>query len=122
VEDHKMNQLVARRTLEKHFPNVNLTIANHGGEAVEILETTQFDLILMDIQMPVMDGNETTEHIRTKMPHIKTPILAMTAHAYISKDNAFKAYGFDDFVLKPFELEDFFTKMHKYSGKNFENL
>ncbi|MFM2267577.1 MAG: hypothetical protein RL757_1018 [Bacteroidota bacterium] len=122
VEDHKMNQLVARRTLEKHFPNVTFKIANHGGEAVDILENETFDLILMDIQMPVMDGNETTEHIRTNMKHIKTPILAMTAHAYISKDNAFKAYGFNDFVLKPFELEDFFAKMHKYAGKNFEDL
>lgn len=115
VEDHKMNQIVARKTLEKQFPNIQMTIANHGKEAVDILEGgARFNIILMDIQMPVMDGNETVAYIRQNMPYITTPILAMTAHAYISKDNIFKSYGFDDFVLKPFEPEQLFTKIHKY--------
>jgi CheY-like chemotaxis protein len=48
------------------------------------------------------------------MPNFKTPVLAMTAHAYISKDNIFKTYGFDDFVLKPFEPEQLFSKIHQY--------
>jgi signal transduction histidine kinase len=115
VEDHKMNQMVARMTLEKHFENINITIANHGQEAIDILQTgAMFDIIMMDIQMPVMDGNETTAYIRKKMPEIKTPILAMTAHAYISKDNIFKNYGFDDFVLKPFDPEQLFYKIYKF--------
>lgn len=118
VEDHKINQIVARRTLEKEFPNIRLVIANHGKEAIEILEKQKFDLILMDIQMPVMDGNETTEYIRKQMPQVVSPILAMTAHAYISKDNIFKSYGFDDFVLKPFEPEQLFSKIHEYLDKS----
>jgi CheY-like chemotaxis protein len=118
TEDHKMNQIVAKKTLEKHFPNIQLKIANHGREALDILEKTpDFDVILMDIQMPVMDGNETTAYIRQHMPHVTAPILAMTAHAYISKDEIFKTYGFDNFVLKPFEPEDLFSKIHLYLNK-----
>lgn len=118
VEDHKINQIVARKTLEKEFPNIRLVIANHGKEAIEILEKRKFNLILMDIQMPVMDGNETTQYIRKNMPEVLSPILAMTAHAYISKDNIFKSYGFDDFVLKPFEPEQLFSKIHEYLDKS----
>lgn len=115
VEDHKMNQIVAKKTLEKQFSNMSLTIANHGREALDILEGGKvFDVILMDIQMPVMDGNETIAYIRKNMPDLKTPILAMTAHAYISKDNIFKTQGFDDLVLKPFEPEQLFSKIHFY--------
>jgi signal transduction histidine kinase len=115
VEDHKMNQIVAKKTLEKQFLGINITIANHGREALDILEVNNdFDVILMDIQMPVMDGNETVAYIRQNMPQVTTPILAMTAHAYISKDNIFKSYGFDDFVLKPFEPNQLFAKIHHY--------
>ena len=119
VEDHKMNQLVAKKTLLKKWENINITIANHGGEAVEILGKEKFDIILMDIQMPIMDGYETTMHIRNNMPEIsKIPILAMTAHAHISKDEKFKEYGMDDFVLKPFEPEQLFYKIAKYVNDN----
>ncbi len=122
VEDHKMNQIVARKTLEKQFSNIQMTIANHGREAIDILESgAKFDVILMDIQMPVMDGNEAVAYIRQNMPEITTPILAMTAHAYISKDNIFKSYGFDDFVLKPFEPEQFFSKIHYYLDKSHQS-
>jgi signal transduction histidine kinase len=115
VEDHKMNQIVARKTIERQFKNVAMTIANHGREALDILaDGNQYDIILMDIQMPVMDGNETVAYIREHLPNLKTPILAMTAHANISKDNIFKSYGFDDFVLKPFEPEQLFAKIHLY--------
>ncbi len=115
VEDHKMNQIVAKKTLEKQFLGINITIANHGREALDILEVhNDFDVILMDIQMPIMDGNETVAYIRQNMPQITTPILAMTAHAYISKDNIFKSYGFDNFVLKPFEPHQLFAKIHHY--------
>ena len=119
VEDHKMNQLVARKTLKKKWDKINITIANHGGEAVDILSKEKFDIILMDIQMPIMDGYETTHHIRHNMPEIADiPILAMTAHAHISKDEKFKEYGMDDYVLKPFEPKQLFYKIAKYVNKN----
>ncbi len=116
VEDNKLNQLVAKKTLEKQWSNISLKIANHGGEAVEILKEEHFDIILMDIQMPVMDGYETTEFIRKNMPdRAAIPILAMTAFAHISKEDKFKEFGLDDFVLKPFDPEDFYHKVALYS-------
>ena len=122
VEDHKMNQLVAKKTLTKKWEKIHITIANNGKEAVEILEknTDPYDIILMDIQMPIMDGYETTDHIRNKMTAelAAMPILAMTAHAHISKDEKFKEYGMDDFVLKPFEPEQLFNKIAKYANRN----
>jgi signal transduction histidine kinase len=115
VEDHKINQMVARKTLERQFDNIAITVAENGRECLDILETgNEFDIILLDIQMPIMDGNETIAYIRENMPNFKTPVLAMTAHAYISKDNIFKTYGFDDYVLKPFEPEQLFSKIHIY--------
>ena len=115
VEDHKMNQIVARKTLERQFDNIIIQIAENGKECLEILKQgSVFDIILMDIQMPIMDGTETIAYIREYIPNIKTPILAMTAHANISKDDSFKTYGFDDYVLKPFEPEQFFEKIHYY--------
>lgn len=123
VEDHKMNQLVARKTLEKKYEGIDLTIADNGKIAVDILAEEDFDIVLMDIQMPVMDGYEAVSHVRSEMPqknHI--PILAMTAHAHISKDEKFKEYGFDDFVLKPFDPDQLFTKIATYvNGNNNTN-
>lgn len=119
VEDHKLNQLVACKTLEKQFPNAQITIAEHGKRAIELLESQVFDLILMDLQMPVMDGEETTRYIRRQMPeHIaRLPILAMTAHAHISKDSQFLEMGMDDYVLKPFEPEQLFEKIGQWVGQ-----
>ena len=124
VEDHKMNQLVARKTLEKQFPNIRLTIAENGREAVNFIEKAlvskeipAFDIVLMDIQMPVMDGNEATAFIRENLGDAakKLPILAMTAHAHISKNGQFREFGFNDFVLKPFEPEQLFEKIAEYA-------
>ena len=119
VEDHKMNQLVARKTLQKQWGNIDLTIADNGQIAIDILKENTFDIILMDIQMPVMDGYETTQYIRNNMTEeiAKIPILAMTAHAHISKDEKFKEYGMDDFVLKPFEPKQLFQKVTTYVNK-----
>ncbi|MBT8220730.1 MAG: response regulator [Bacteroidia bacterium] len=119
VEDHKMNQLVAKKTLEKQWPDIELIIANNGQEAIEILKEKSFDLILMDIQMPVMDGYEATKHIRDNMDSAvnSIPVLAMTAHAHIAKDEKFKEHGFDDYVLKPFEPQQLFGKIVKYARR-----
>jgi len=117
VEDHKMNQLVAKKTLEKQWENIRITIANDGKEAIDILEKEIFDIILMDIQMPNMNGYEATQHIRQQMrPEIaQIPILAMTAHAHISQDGKFREYGMDDYVLKPFDPEQLFKKIGQYT-------
>lgn len=119
VEDHKMNQLVARKTLERKWGNIQLTIAENGQIAVDLLKEKDFDIVLMDIQMPVMDGYEATKYIREKFPPEKASmkILAMTAHAHVSKDEKFKEYGMDDYVLKPFKPEELFYKISKYAKR-----
>ena len=91
-------------------------VAENGKLGVEKLKEADFDIILMDIQMPVMDGYEATQYIRANMEAHKAelPILAMTAHANIAEDDKFKDYGMDDYVLKPFKPEQLFSKIGHY--------
>ena len=119
VEDHKMNQLVAIKTLEKHWSDIEITVANDGQEGVAILAEKDFDIILMDIQMPNMNGYEATAYIRHKMSPKKAeiPILAMTAHAHVAKNEKFREYGMDDCILKPFEPKELFRKITEYTFK-----
>lgn len=116
VEDHKLNQIVAKRTIEKEWSNVKISIANNGQESLDILAEKDFDIILMDVQMPVMDGIEATHKIRNEFPEdkAKTPILVMTAHAHMSQNEKYKEYGMDDCVLKPFQPKDLFSKIAYY--------
>lgn len=116
AEDQKMNQIVAKKIIEGEWPNIQVVIANNGREAVDYLYDQHFDLILMDIQMPEMDGYEATHFIRNHFgaPKSNIPILAMTAHAFISKEEKYKDYGMDDFVLKPFDPKQLFRKIAQH--------
>jgi len=115
-EDHMINRIVATKTLLKQFPNINLEVAENGKLGIEKLRKGDFDIVLMDIQMPIMDGYEATQYIRANMDgdKAKLPILAMTAHANIAEDDSFKKYGLDDYVLKPFKPEQLFSKIGHY--------
>ena len=107
VEDHKMNQVVAKKILQKLFPNIEIDIAENGRVCIDILASgAEYNLILMDIQMPILDGTEATAWIRNNLPDLKTPIWAMSAHAFMSKRDTYLAQGFNDFVLKPFHPDD----------------
>ena len=101
AEDNKINQFVARRLLEKHGHTV--TVAGNGYEAVSLLDGETFDLVLMDVQMPEMDGFEATAAIRVKENgtgrHI--PIIAMTAHAMKGDEERCLQAGMDSYVPKP---------------------
>jgi signal transduction histidine kinase/DNA-binding response OmpR family regulator len=101
AEDNKINQFVARRMLEKHGHTV--TVAGNGYEAVSLLDRADFDLVLMDVQMPEMDGFEATAAIRVKENgtgrHI--PIIAMTAHAMKGDEERCLQAGMDSYVPKP---------------------
>lgn len=103
VEDNAINQLYATSILEKWKANVS--IANNGQEAIEQLAMEQFDLILMDIQMPVMNGLAATQHIRTVLK-LDTPIIALTANAIKGEAERYKQAGMDTYVSKPFEEEE----------------
>ena len=119
VEDNMLNQMVAKKTLQKKWPDIDITIANNGQLGVDAVREKKFDIVLMDIQMPIMDGYEATVYIRANMPPevASMPILAMTAHANIAKDHSYREYGMDDFVLKPFKPEQLFGKIAQYVNK-----
>ena len=111
VEDNEMNRLVACNTLALF--NVKVTQAVNGEDAVNILKKKSFDIILMDIQMPVMDGIEATKIIRNSL-NIQTPVIALTANALKTKIEACMAIGMNDYITKPFEDQDLFRVMARY--------
>ena len=111
VEDNAVNRKLATALLEKH--GYSAATAQNGKEALEILEGERFDLILMDVQMPVMDGLEATRLIRAKERatggHI--PIVALTAHAMKGDRERCLAAGADDYVAKPIRIADVIAAM-----------
>lgn len=103
VEDNLINQLVARGFLDKL--GVSFEIANNGLEAVEkIALDDHFDAVLMDLQMPIMDGFEATRHIRAQSRGRRLPILAMTAAVMTHDKEAAIAAGMDDHIAKPIDF------------------
>lgn len=117
VEDNKMNQLLAQKFLMKLGANVS--VADHGKDAIFLLKSDEFDMILMDLQMPVMDGFEATRIIRENMPeNIKDiPIIAMTAHTIKGVEEKCMELGLTDFISKPILLENLREKMTQVMSK-----
>ncbi|MCP4440915.1 MAG: PAS domain S-box protein [Aureispira sp.] len=112
VDDNVLNRkLVAVRL--KHY-NCTYDFAVNGQEAIGLTNTQQYDLILMDIQMPVMDGIEATIKIREVNPTI--PIVAITAHALQREKQKCFEIGMNDYLSKPFKKEDFHEMLMKYLG------
>ncbi|MBC72020.1 7TM diverse intracellular signaling domain-containing protein [Flagellimonas abyssi] len=115
VEDNKMNQTVVKLLFKKNWANANLTIANHGKEALEIMKEQSFDIILMDLQMPEMDGFETTSIIRNGQANCdpKVPIIVLTADNTSSTRKKIFELGANDLVTKPVNGPLLFSKMSK---------
>jgi CheY-like chemotaxis protein len=118
VEDNKVNQMVATRLLASEGHSV--TVAQHGGEALEKVASHEFDLILMDMQMPVMGGIEASERIRRReqensLP--RCPIIAMTANVLESDREHCIAAGMDDFVGKPIQAVHFKALIARYAAR-----
>jgi signal transduction histidine kinase/CheY-like chemotaxis protein len=105
VEDMLLNQNLVKKIMNKW--GINLDIANNGIQALEKLKTKKYDLILMDIQMPEMDGYETTQHIRNNdnIQISQTPIIALTAHASSSEAEKCINLGMNAYLAKPFKTE-----------------
>ena len=113
AEDGLVNQKVAVGLLEKRGHAV--TIANNGAEAVEQLACDQFDVVLMDVQMPIMDGMEATRTIRKNEAgtSCRVPIVAMTAHALKGDRQRCLDAGMDDYVSKPFRPQELFAAVER---------
>jgi CheY-like chemotaxis protein/HPt (histidine-containing phosphotransfer) domain-containing protein len=115
VEDGRVNQIVAMKLLEDRGHTV--TLATNGREAVDILATTSFDAILMDIQMPEMNGYEATTIIRQRElssgKHV--PIIAMTANAMKGDREQCLAAGMDDYISKPVHSAHLYAIIEKYA-------
>lgn len=112
VEDNEINQEVARGLLEN--AGIEVFIATNGKEAVDFLENKKVDAVLMDIQMPVMDGYEATKRIRQNPAFSNLPIIAMTAHALSGDREKAIAAGMDDHVAKPINPRQLFTTLSKW--------
>ncbi|AVO60345.1 MULTISPECIES: hybrid sensor histidine kinase/response regulator [Pseudomonas] len=104
VEDNPVNQLVAKGMLSKL--GCEVTVASQGAEALDVLEHQHFDLVLMDCNMPVMDGYEASRQIRRSGRWPDLPIVALTANAMPEERERCRAAGMSDYLAKPFRREE----------------
>lgn len=88
--------------------------AANGEEAVRMTEKEQYDLILMDIELPIIDGVSAARIIKNNPAYENVPIIALTAYAMKGDKERFLAKGFDDYIAKPMDVPDFMIKMEKY--------
>jgi len=115
AEDNMINQQIIKELLSKE--GFDVTIANNGQEVIDLLESAEKDykLVLMDIQMPIMNGREATIAIRSKDTKYRNiPIIAMTAHALEIERKKSLAAGMNDFLTKPVEMKLLFSVLSKY--------
>ncbi len=114
AEDNEINQLVATKLIEPW--NVELDFAENGQVALEKAQSKDFDLILMDLQMPVMDGYEATRMIRALDKYSEKPIaiIALTASAMLETRQKVEEAGFNDYVAKPFKPDELYFKIKSF--------
>ncbi|HBF89207.1 MAG TPA: hypothetical protein DDX39_11250 [Bacteroidales bacterium] len=113
VDDNQINQLLVSTILKKN--KFTFEIANNGVEAIDLIKQKQFDVILMDIHMPTMDGYEATKIIREQLPYNKkeVPIIALTAAAIKGEKEKCFSIGMNDYISKPFKAEQLIEKIIK---------
>lgn len=115
VEDNKINQEVALALLQDI--NATTTIANNGQEAIAKAKQQAFDLILMDIQMPVMDGLTAAQKLRQEL-QVTMPIIAMTAHALEEDREKSRQAGMNDYITKPIDVTIFYDTLKRWLPAN----
>ncbi len=119
AEDNETNQLLIKKVLSKM--NAEVTIVNNGEEAVEYFRDNQYDAILMDIQMPILDGYKATEIIRSLKHKKQIPIIAVSANVYKDEiDNSVRV-GMDAYITKPFKQIEIFETLEKLLFQKKEN-
>lgn len=115
VEDNEINQEVIRELLEQN--GAEIMIAENGQIALEMLEQQAFGLVLMDVQMPVMDGFAATREIRKNARYASMPIIALTANAQIEEKDMAEKAGMNDYITKPIEPKLLFDVIAKWTNK-----
>lgn len=118
VEDNSLNQFVAKQLLKKWESEV--AVAETGVEALHMLAETEFDIVLMDLQMPEMNGFEATAQIRsgaTTVLNPKIPIIALTADAFEETRKRVIEAGMNDFITKPFKQDDLYGKISRHINR-----
>jgi CheY-like chemotaxis protein len=115
AEDNTVNQTLAIHILEKRGHTI--VLAETGRQALDILERQSFDLVLMDVQMPEMDGIEATAAIRERERHRgqRIPIIAMTAHAMAGDKQRCLDSGMDGYVSKPIKTKELLDAINKFT-------
>lgn len=116
VEDNKINRRVAEGILGK--AGIVVDSAVNGREALAIMKDKDFDLVLMDVQMPEMDGLETTRHIRATPRFDGLPVIALTAHAMKGDREACLAAGMDDYIVKPLNPRKLLLALSKWINRS----
>ncbi len=114
VEDNEMNRVVAETILNQYGATISKAV--NGAEAVDAIRNHNYDIVLMDIQMPVMDGLEATRHIRNDL-HSTIPVIALTANAVKGEMEKCIQAGMNDYLSKPFEEEDLIRLIAKWLGR-----
>jgi CheY-like chemotaxis protein len=116
AEDNAVNQKIASRLVEKQGHHV--TLVHNGREALAALDRERFDVVLMDVQMPEMDGFETTAAIRVRERDTgkRLPIIAMTAHAMQGDRERCLAAGMDSYIAKPIRARELIELLEKFSA------
>ena len=120
VEDNEFNQIVASELLGI-VAGMNVLIANNGQEALDRLKSDTVDAVLMDVQMPGMDGHQTTALIRAQPRLRDLPIIAMTAHAMVRDREKCLASGMSDYIAKPFNPAELFAVLERWTGERVQS-
>jgi len=108
VEDHFLNQLGTKKILGSWSKMIQVDIAENGEEAIKMFKENRYDLVLMDLQMPIMDGFEASIKIRE---FSKVPIIALSANTSTNEIQKSKKCGMNDYIVKPFKPDELFSKI-----------
>jgi len=119
VDDLDVNLLVAREIFNKFFGITTLDIAMNGEIAVKMAQETTYDIIFMDIQMPIMNGIEAT--IQLRKLDVTVPIIAMSADAFLEQINRAKDAGMNDYITKPIASKDIYRAFQNYLDKKYHD-
>ena len=117
VEDHEDNRAILRDLLTN--AGYDLIEATNGEEGVALAESTRPDLIIMDVQLPVIDGYEATRRIKSNAELKVIPVIAVTSYALSGEEARAKAVGCDAYVAKPFSPRHILAKIRKYLADGF---